>query len=294
MKERILTIEEMNQLLHTKPAFYGAEGSLYIDFKDPSRLLKIYHNKDTLEKRKIKLDILSEKAKTIKKTVIPNIALYFEGKFIGMELLYYRDSMTLWDWIHLNCPNQYLLHSLLCDKLEELSYHDIYNMDLHPKNILVKQDLSNIYPIDLDGNALLISKSNHLKQQFLCKYRSLLIQLLLTEKYTPVLSVVNQKEYCIQAHIPSSVLEHLFVDELNFDVLRDLIHVNSFKTKKYIKSKRWLRKSSNKKVNKSELKEYENKIRELIDIDNPSRKLLQALIDKIIIDKDRNIEMVLV
>lgn len=47
-----------------------------------------------------------------------------------------------------------------------------------------------------------------------------------------------------------------------------------------------------KKVNKSELKEYENKIRELINIDNPSRELLQALIDKIIIDKDRNVEII--
>ena len=46
------------------------------------------------------------------------------------------------------------------------------------------------------------------------------------------------------------------------------------------------------KVNKSELKDYEDKIRELIDIDNPSRKLIQALIDKIIIDKDRNIEII--
>lgn len=47
-----------------------------------------------------------------------------------------------------------------------------------------------------------------------------------------------------------------------------------------------------KKVNKSELKDYEDKIRKLIDIDNPSRELIQALIDKIIIDKDRNIEII--
>jgi len=48
----------------------------------------------------------------------------------------------------------------------------------------------------------------------------------------------------------------------------------------------------NKKANKSELKAYENKIRELINIDNPSRELIQALIDKIIIDKDRNVEII--
>jgi len=47
-----------------------------------------------------------------------------------------------------------------------------------------------------------------------------------------------------------------------------------------------------KKVNKSELKDYEDIIRKLIDIDNPSRELIQALIDKIIIDKDRNIEII--
>ena len=42
------------------------------------------------------------------------------------------------------------------------------------------------------------------------------------------------------------------------------------------------------KVNKNDLKEYEDKIRQLVDIENPSRELLQAIIDKIIIDKDRN------
>ena len=47
-----------------------------------------------------------------------------------------------------------------------------------------------------------------------------------------------------------------------------------------------------KKVNKSEIKDYEDKIRKLIDIDNSSRELIQALIDKIIIDKDRNIEII--
>ena len=46
------------------------------------------------------------------------------------------------------------------------------------------------------------------------------------------------------------------------------------------------------KVNKNDLKEYEDKIKQLVDIENPSRELLQALIDKIIIDKDRNVEIV--
>lgn len=49
---------------------------------------------------------------------------------------------------------------------------------------------------------------------------------------------------------------------------------------------------NDKKINKNELKNYEDKIRELIDIDNPSRELIVALIDKIIIDKDRNIEII--
>ena len=49
---------------------------------------------------------------------------------------------------------------------------------------------------------------------------------------------------------------------------------------------------SDKKINKNELKSYEDKIRELINIDNPSRELIGTLIDKIIIDKDRNIEII--
>lgn len=46
------------------------------------------------------------------------------------------------------------------------------------------------------------------------------------------------------------------------------------------------------KADKSDLKEHKNKVSELTDIDNPLRELLQALIDKIIIDKDRNVEIV--
>ena len=49
---------------------------------------------------------------------------------------------------------------------------------------------------------------------------------------------------------------------------------------------------NNKKVNKNEFKKYEDKIRKLIDIDNPSRELIGTLIDKIIIDKDKNIEII--
>ena len=49
---------------------------------------------------------------------------------------------------------------------------------------------------------------------------------------------------------------------------------------------------NDKKINKNELKSYEDKIRKLIDIDNSSRELIGTLIDKIIIDKDRNIEII--
>ena len=40
-----------------------------------------------------------------------------------------------------------------------------------------------------------------------------------------------------------------------------------------------------------ELEECEKRIRELIDIKKPTRELLQILIDKIEIDKDKNIEI---
>ena len=39
------------------------------------------------------------------------------------------------------------------------------------------------------------------------------------------------------------------------------------------------------------MKNYEDKIKKLINLDNPSRELLQSIIDKIVIDKDRNIEI---
>ena len=44
-------------------------------------------------------------------------------------------------------------------------------------------------------------------------------------------------------------------------------------------------------IKTKELEEYEKRIRELIDIDKPTRELLQTLIDKIEIDKDKNIEI---
>ena len=51
----------------------------------------------------------------------------------------------------------------------------------------------------------------------------------------------------------------------------------------------WLDKKKNETT--KEIKNYEDKIKELINLDNPSRELLQSIIDKIVIDKDRNIEI---
>jgi len=42
----------------------------------------------------------------------------------------------------------------------------------------------------------------------------------------------------------------------------------------------------------NDLKVYEDKIRKLIDIENPARELMQTIIDKVIIDKDKNIEII--
>ena len=41
-----------------------------------------------------------------------------------------------------------------------------------------------------------------------------------------------------------------------------------------------------------DLKQYEDKIKSLIDIENPTRELIQTIIEKIIIDKDKNIEII--
>ena len=42
----------------------------------------------------------------------------------------------------------------------------------------------------------------------------------------------------------------------------------------------------------SDLKVYEKKIKKIIDIENPTRELLQTIVDKIIIDKDKNVEII--
>lgn len=42
----------------------------------------------------------------------------------------------------------------------------------------------------------------------------------------------------------------------------------------------------------SDLKAYEEKIKKLIDIENPTRELFQTIVDKIIIDKDKNVEII--
>lgn len=53
-----------------------------------------------------------------------------------------------------------------------------------------------------------------------------------------------------------------------------------------------IKNSSKKEINSNKkIKEYEEKIKELINLDNPSRELLQSIIDKIVIDKDKNIEI---
>ena len=41
-----------------------------------------------------------------------------------------------------------------------------------------------------------------------------------------------------------------------------------------------------------DLKQYEEKIKSLINIENPTRELIQTIIDKIVIDKDKNIEII--
>lgn len=41
-----------------------------------------------------------------------------------------------------------------------------------------------------------------------------------------------------------------------------------------------------------DIKNYEIKIKELLDIENPSRELLKTIIDKVCIDKDKNIEII--
>lgn len=46
------------------------------------------------------------------------------------------------------------------------------------------------------------------------------------------------------------------------------------------------------KINSKENEQYKNIIETYLKLKNPSRELLSALIDKIIIDKDKNVEII--
>ena len=63
-----------------------------------------------------------------------------------------------------------------------------------------------------------------------------------------------------------------------------LLNKTQFDLEKYKSTKK-------ESIKTRELEEYEERIRELIDIKKPTRELLQTLIDKIEIDKDKNIEI---
>ena len=94
-----------------------------------------------------------------------------------------------------------------------------------------------------------------------------------------------------------SKLDMLYQDKFNEIVSEEMYLRISRETEKFLVRTREKIQSlqdtkNDKKVNKLEIKDYEEKIRELIDIDNPSRELIQTLIDKIIIDKDRNVEII--
>ena len=65
---------------------------------------------------------------------------------------------------------------------------------------------------------------------------------------------------------------------------------NSGTVKRAIDEVLWIWQKKSNKI--SDLKEYEEKIRMLIDIEHPTRELLQTIVDKIIIDKDKNVEII--
>ena len=51
-------------------------------------------------------------------------------------------------------------------------------------------------------------------------------------------------------------------------------------------------KDKNQKSDKKKFLDYETEIKELLNLDNPNRELIKTLVDKIIIDQDKNVEIV--
>ena len=51
-------------------------------------------------------------------------------------------------------------------------------------------------------------------------------------------------------------------------------------------------KDKNKKNDNKKLLDYESEIKELLNLDNPNRELIKILVDKVIIDQDKNVEIV--
>ena len=52
------------------------------------------------------------------------------------------------------------------------------------------------------------------------------------------------------------------------------------------------KKSKLKKSDKKKFLDYETEIKELLNLDNSNRELIKTLVDKIIIDQDKNVEIV--
>lgn len=51
-------------------------------------------------------------------------------------------------------------------------------------------------------------------------------------------------------------------------------------------------KEKNKKEDKKKFLDYESEIKKLLDLENPNRELIKTLVDKIIIDQNKNVEIV--
>ncbi|WP_304819369.1 hypothetical protein, partial [uncultured Clostridium sp.] len=48
----------------------------------------------------------------------------------------------------------------------------------------------------------------------------------------------------------------------------------------------------NQKNDNKKLLDYETEIKELLNLDNPNRELIKTLVDKVLIDQDKNVEIV--
>jgi len=109
---------------------------------------------------------LLERQNTILKTKFPTGVITLEGKIIGQEIPYYKNSITLLEYIK---QNMYLdIIDLYINTLEilfELYKYGIIYIDIHSKNFVINPLTQKINLIDFDFNYVKFDDKSLIKKQ---------------------------------------------------------------------------------------------------------------------------------